>query len=361
MKAEKIFLFISLSLFFFSCSDDDVVNLDLSSVKIGNYNLDLNNFENNLAAPTTEPIIASFSAPLDVSSTAQHIQLVTELSGEVVPLTVTFLDNNKTFSASPTSELMGGEKYKLTLSAEMRGANGEVFPGISISFTTSAATLDIISLNLGGQDGLQPGQITDVSCEGIFEITFSKPLNPSTATIENIILSGNGGTVSATIGLSEENKKVTLSSTQKLRDLIRYQLLITNKVKGSNNENVQQTTKSFYTAVDPTPDFPVISDDALLTLGTTTDFQIFLGFRTSGKWYGQGKKYVRRHRYEWRIRFWYYGYYRGNRKKLYFPNSRRGAIAKNCFLPRGGGPVSWRVVSLDGWKFWQGGAVQLKG
>src|SRR5687767_9878184 len=123
MKAEKIFLFISLSLFFFSCSDDDVVNLDLSSVKIGTYNLDLNNFENNLAAPTTEPIIASFSAPLDVSSTAQHIQVVSELSGAVVPLSVTFLDNNRTFSALPASELIGGEKYMLTLSAEMRGAN----------------------------------------------------------------------------------------------------------------------------------------------------------------------------------------------------------------------------------------------
>ena len=141
-----------LSCFVFSCSDDDdVVNLDLSSVKIGTYNLDLNNFENNLAAPTTEPIIASFSAPLDVSSAAQHIQLVTELSGDVVPLTVTFLDNNKTFSASPTSELTGGEKYKLMLSAELSGANGEIFPGISISFTTSAPTLDIISLSMGGQ------------------------------------------------------------------------------------------------------------------------------------------------------------------------------------------------------------------
>ena len=278
MKAEKIFLFISLSLFFFSCSDDDVVNLDLSSVKIGTYNLDLNNFENNLAAPTTEPIIASFSAPLEVSSTAQHIQLVSESSGEVVPLSVTFLDNNKTFSALPASELAGGEKYMLTLSAEMRGANGEMFPGVSISFTTSAATLDIISLNLGGQDGLQPGQITGVACEGIFEITFSKPLNPSTATTENITLSGSQGTVPATIGLSDENKKITLSSSQKLRDLTRYQLLITNKVKGSNNENVQQATKSFYTAVDPTPDFPVISDDALLTLVQQQTFKYFWDF-----------------------------------------------------------------------------------
>src|SRR4026209_2379251 len=165
MKTEKILLFI-LSLFFFTCSEDDVVNLDLSSVKIGTYNLDLNNFENNLAAPTTEPIIASFSVPLEISSAAQHIQLATELAGDVVPLTITFLDNNKTFSALPTSELMGGEKYKLTLSADMPGANGEGFPGTSVSFTTSAPTLDIVSLSLGGQDGLQPGQIINVACEG---------------------------------------------------------------------------------------------------------------------------------------------------------------------------------------------------
>ena len=68
MKPRNFFQYLLiLSCFVFSCSDDDnVVNLELSSVKIGTYNLDLNNFENNLTAPTTEPIIASFSAPLNI-------------------------------------------------------------------------------------------------------------------------------------------------------------------------------------------------------------------------------------------------------------------------------------------------------
>src|SRR5688572_10651176 len=175
MKRRKVLQFILiLCCFVISCSDDEnVVNLELWGVKIGTYNLDLNNFENNLTAPTTEPIVASFSVPLDISSASQHIQLITELTGAVVPVSIAFLDNDKTFSASPTNELTGGEKYKLVISSELRGVNGEIFPGISVTFTTAAPTLDILSISMGGVDGLQIGRITDVPCEGIFEITFS--------------------------------------------------------------------------------------------------------------------------------------------------------------------------------------------
>ncbi|HZI26401.1 MAG TPA: glucoamylase family protein [Chryseolinea sp.] len=280
MKLEKIFIFIwTLSLCFFSCSDDDnVVNLQLSSVKVGAYNLDLNNSQNNLAAPTTAPIVATFSLPLDISSAAGHVQLTRESSGEVVPLVFTFLESNTVLSGLPAMELPGGERYKLTISSELRGAGGETFPGTSITFTTSAATLDIISFNLGGQDGLQSGQMTNVSCDGVFEITFSKPLKPSTVTAENIFLSRDGAVVPATINLSDENKKVTLTSNERMLDLVRYQLMITNKVKGNNNENVQQTIIVFYTAPDPTPDFPTVSDDALLTLVQEQTFKYFWDF-----------------------------------------------------------------------------------
>ena len=121
-------------------------------------------------------------------------------------------------------------------------------------------------------------RITEVPCEGVFEITFSKPLNPATVTSENISLSNNGGPVPATIALSEENKKITLSSNQRLRDLTWHQLLITNKIKGSLNENIQQTTKPFYSGADAMPDFPLIGDDELLTLVQRQTFKYFWDF-----------------------------------------------------------------------------------
>ncbi|HEX6224740.1 MAG TPA: glucoamylase family protein, partial [Chryseolinea sp.] len=280
MKSERIFLFISaLFLCFFSCSDDESVGtIRLSGVQIGAYNLDLNNSQNNAAAPTTAAIAASFSAALDVSSAAQNVQLVRESTTEIVPVVITFLSNNTILSALPEHELMGGETYKLTITSDLRGANGENFAGASITFTTAAATLDITALNLGGKDGLQGGQITDVSCAGIFEITFSKPLDPATATTQNVVLSRNGAAVPSTISLSEENRKITLTTSEKLRDFVSYQLLINNKVKGRNNENVQQTTKHFFTAADPTPDFPIIGDEELLTLVQQQTFKYFWDF-----------------------------------------------------------------------------------
>ena len=104
--------------------------------------------------------------------------------------------------------------------------------------------------------------------------------------------------------------------------------MITNKVKGSNNENVQQTTKSFYTAVDPTPDFPLIGDDALLTLVQQQTFKYFWDFGHPASGMARERNTSGDIVTTWWFRFWYYGHYRGNRKELYFQNGRRGAIEK---------------------------------
>ncbi|WP_276372099.1 glucoamylase family protein [Chryseolinea sp. H1M3-3] len=283
MNSRKIFFWsILLVVFQISCSEDDGKEgalMQLSSVKVGDYNLDLNNFGNNTLAPVNEPIVATFSVPLEIATLQQNVRLTQTSTGTDIALSFSFLNNNATFSALPDQPLAEGEQYDLTLSSDLRGAAGETFSGYSIEFETTPKSLKVVSLTLGGVDGLQAGRITDVPCEGaVLEVTFDEALDPSTVTPDNFKVSGNNIVLPISIALSQEDKKVSISVNQKFRDLTRYQLLITDKVKGNKQESLQQFSKFFYTAPDPTPDFPVIADEALLTLVQQQTFKYFWDF-----------------------------------------------------------------------------------
>src|SRR5690242_2238241 len=74
--------------------------LQLTVVRVGTTTLDLSNFGNNDNVPPDKPIVASFSAPLMESSVSGAVFLTEKNSTTAIPLTFSFLDNNKTFSAS---------------------------------------------------------------------------------------------------------------------------------------------------------------------------------------------------------------------------------------------------------------------
>ena len=282
MLPKKLILyFFALLIAGISCDDEDdtKVLLQLTSLTIGPSALDLQDFSNNVSIPIGEAIVATFSSPLDIADAQQQIQLQVVATGEEVPLTVIFIDDNKTFSGLPMQELSGGVKYELVISSGLRGANGEVFPGTIIEFTTAIKTLDLTALSIGGVDGLKAIRITDVPCEStVVEVLFSDPLDAATVNAENITVTRNGVALPVSVELAEDDKKIVLTINQKLRDLTRYQLSVSDSIKGNQGEHVQYVTKYFYTAIDPTPDFPVIGDEALLTQVQQQTFKYFWDF-----------------------------------------------------------------------------------
>ena len=196
-----------------------------------------------------------------------------------------FLDNNKTFSAEPETQLESNKQYSLVVSDQLKGENGENFSGHTVIFTTSPGHLEVTSFSIAGTDALTDERITDIPLEGTeVEIVFSNALDPSTANAQNIRITQNGIALSSTITVTEENKKISMAVSDKLKDLTRYQVTISNGLKGSNSETMQQLSEVFYTAPDPIPDFPIISDNELLTLVQQQTFKYFweFGHPTSG-------------------------------------------------------------------------------
>ncbi|MFZ2904707.1 MAG: glucoamylase family protein [Cyclobacteriaceae bacterium] len=142
--------------------------------------------------------------------------------------------------------------------------------------TPALEPLSIVSLKINGVEKLNTGTIKDIPQNASFEFTFSAALNPAFATVEYADVSG---TEVFTYTLSNQNKTLTLQPTQPLKHLYRYLLWVSYEIEGAKGEKMEdQFSQYFYTALDPTPKFPVVTDDELLTLVQQQTFKYFYDF-----------------------------------------------------------------------------------
>lgn len=254
--------------------------LQLNSIHIGPYALRLDDNSKNAAAPVDKPIVISFNSPIDHSSVSSSVILKNNDTQEIIELTYSYLDNDKTLSLLPVEPLLNNTEYAIEILNTLKGTDGQIFPGFGISFTTITATLSVIAFTINNEDVLTDNKITDVPVNGAnIAITFSTAVDPESVSAASIKILDDGGiSVSADISLSADGKVLTLITNQKLTSLARYQLLVSSSVIGLEGETMATFQKNFYTAEDPEPKFPVISDEQLLTLVQEQTFKYFYDF-----------------------------------------------------------------------------------
>ncbi|MDH4092628.1 MAG: beta-glucosidase [Cyclobacteriaceae bacterium] len=137
-------------------------------------------------------------------------------------------------------------------------------------------SLAILSFKIDGTENLGLSRIQDVSQTPVFEITFSTPIKPEFASISFVDISGSQ---LLSYSLSTDNTVLTVTAMQPLDHLSRHLFWISIDVKGLNGESMNdQFSQTFYTAVDPTPKFPEISDEDLMTLVQQQTFKYFWDF-----------------------------------------------------------------------------------
>jgi hypothetical protein len=254
-------------------------NLQLTGIRAGTYSLDLKDPLKNTTAPTDKPIFILFSDAIDIAAAAGAVQVKLKTTNELVPITFSFQDNDKTILAQPDAKLKPNETYVLTISKALKGASRETFAGFSTEFFTVPGVLEITSLTIAGMPALNPNLVAGIPLENaVIEVLFSEPVEPATVISQHVYVNGTGGTVPSTLTLTEGNTKLTVTLTQKLKDLSRHLLVVSGEVKGKNSEVLTHYTRTFYSAEDPIPDFPVIPDEALLTLVQQQTFKYFYDF-----------------------------------------------------------------------------------
>lgn len=248
--------------------------LQLIALRAGTIEISLASISTGI--PNNKNIIGDFSTALDTASVSAGVILSKD--GLVVPLKISFLNDFKTFAALPLQPLLTNQKYSLTISNTVKGKQAEKFAGVVIEFVTTAIELKVSSLSIAGQSTPSSGRIINVPRSNLnIEVNFSNPIDASTVTSQSVRLVGTPPP-SLSFSLPDGNKKLIVSVLQPLRGLTKYRLIISNQVKGADEETFTEYSREFFSAVDPTPKLPVITDDELLTLVQKQTLKYFYDF-----------------------------------------------------------------------------------
>lgn len=110
-------------------------------------------------------------------------------------------------------------------------------------------------------------------------LSFSAPINRSTVRNAFNLTDITGIAVNTTVTYTAADSVIIIQPAQPLTFLSRYTLSVTTDLQSKQGGTLQAgLTVSLITAIDPTPKFPLISDDSLLTLVQQRTFRYFWNF-----------------------------------------------------------------------------------
>lgn len=256
-----------------SCEDEsEPGNLALLFVRIGNTDLSAKTMTSGVAY--NKPVILKFSSPVNQVSAEGNITLSRDRQN--LPIVFSFADNNAAVIIEPVSGLPPNSAYLLTIGNQVTGVAGERFSGATYSFATSPGNLRVLEWTLGARSALT-GATQDAPLDIDLTIVFGEPLDQETVNATSVSLSGPS-TPALVFQFSADGKQLNITSTNKLRDLSKYTLSITDDLKGEGQETFTGFQIEFYTEKDLEPDFPVLADDQLLNLIQEQTFRYFWNF-----------------------------------------------------------------------------------
>ncbi|MBE9467646.1 MAG: Ig-like domain-containing protein [Bacteroidetes bacterium] len=179
---------------------------------------------------------------------------------------------------------MPNSAYNFVFSDNIRSKSGGIFNELRILFTTKNATINLIKATDGNINFLKNSIIQNVPLSPKIELEFNKPIDPQSVTSNSIRIINNGTYVNLNFTLKNSNKTIVITSDKKLTHLSKYLLFIKNSLSGQFGEEFSEFSKTFYSEIDTTPKFKIISDEQLLTLIQKQTFKYFWDFAhpTSG-------------------------------------------------------------------------------
>lgn len=254
--------------------------IELLSVNVGIKMLSLT--EENKDLPTDQKIMIRFKSELDTTTVRQSIRLLDNNSAPV-PYKVSYLDNNATVSMATSQPLAVNSVYSLNISNSLKGKKKETFSGMSVSFKTYLPSLTMQSLTIDSKPYFLTVRLTDVSVEPEIKLNFSDAVALAEISSKVSLTLGSAGQ-KLTFNSSPDRKSWTVKPESRLKGLVKLKLYIAKTLVSENGYPYEGFSATFYTQPSPTPLFPVISDDELLTLVQRQTFRYFwdFGHPTSG-------------------------------------------------------------------------------
>lgn len=279
--AERILMLALLLLCFPGCKEDESGNKPLQLLQgyVGNVPLDVQGNETE-GMPVDRTISLSFSSAVNQGSAVNAISITDGVAA--VETNISFLAEGRTITLQPVKHLEANTSYTILISSGLQGLNGERFAGVELLFRTSVAPLTILVASVAGEDISSGNTIDEVPQDLSISLEFSSPVD-RTSLEESVVMTGPD--VPALIfSYSNDDRVALIGTTTPLRHLSKFELEISQNVKGANGESFAGLSRTLYTRVDPTPKMPVVSDEELLTIIQQQTFKYFWDFahRASG-------------------------------------------------------------------------------
>lgn len=280
VSSISLFLFWISSISFVSCKAAEkqipaTGNLQLTAIRLGSIPLDLGQPANNSDLPVDQNISLDFSAAVD-SILSKSAVILRDSIGLTVETDMDFLNSSRTVRLTPKANLGRGKSYSVVAKETLKGANKESFPGSSTRFSTTKGKLLLDSLTI---DGKKVGSLrsVNVSYRPTIKAYFSNQVDVASLS-GSISLNSISSTYTLNTSLSADKKVLSLIPNTDLESFRKYNLLLKSSIKAIEGQVYPGIIQSFYTKLNSTNKFPLISDEELINLVQKQTFKYFYDF-----------------------------------------------------------------------------------
>jgi hypothetical protein len=254
------------------CKKNPEQYLQLARTRVGDAILYLD--ETNEDVPFDELITIEFNGIPDTLTVPANIHLST-INNNPVEVSISYSDDKQSIIIDPLTSLSPLTTYTLSILDGLRGSGGEVFTGAAFTFTTMNGTLEIESMTLNDINFPEASELQDISYEDlVVRISFSEPLNPESYTS----LISMSGSIPLAYDISDDHTSVTVTNLENLDDYKKYFFNISANLTSADGYTFSGYSATFYTRLDSSFKFPVITDDQLLDLIQQQTFKYFYDF-----------------------------------------------------------------------------------
>lgn len=119
----------------------------------------------------------------------------------------------------------------------------------------------------------------DIPVKPLIELTFSTPISRSSAGSAITLKNASGAVIPTKTGFLNGDNTISISTDAPLEHITRYEIIVSTSLKSAAGGSLTAAPSiSFFTSIDSTRKFPVISDDSLLTLVQKQTFKYFWDF-----------------------------------------------------------------------------------
>ena len=271
MRLINFLLFFTLLLVTTACDDSSEPSgnkIQLQSIKIGDQSL-----VNSSDPVPTGDITIIFTEALE-SFTTNDFQLKNITTDANLEVDFDLLDQNKIVVLKTSNLLDEGDSFLLEFTM-LSGVNNGVFDGGSFTFTIAQTPLTISSITFADTPLERSNTVLGLPVEGSLVVTFNYALEIDDIEAGLSFIGQNKVDLEIT---TLDNTTFTITPAENLNDLQKYNVTFGSAVASNLGVPYTLHTYSFTTFIDDEPDFPVISDDELLTLVQSQTFKYFWDF-----------------------------------------------------------------------------------